>query len=171
MFSNKAEKPGTKSAGKAPAAPSILSANLKIVGNLDTDGEMQIDGTVNGDVSCAALTIGEGATVVGEILAETIVVHGRIEGRIKAKRVQLSKTARVTGDIWHDSLSIDAGAYLDGHCRRNEAEGGRTLKVMSGGDKSTSSDPEGGRAGERASPDSASAGNALTAAATTKRTG
>lgn len=134
MFSNKADKPGTKSAPKRPAAPSILSANLKIVGNLVTDGEMQIDGTVNGDVSCGALTIGEGATVVGEVTAETIVVHGKIEGRIKAKRVQLSKTARVTGDIWHDSLSIDAGAYLDGHCRRNEGESGHNLKVMSGVD-------------------------------------
>lgn len=132
MFSNKADKSSGKPVSRKPAVPSIISANLKVTGNLETDGEMQIDGTVNGDVACGTLTIGEGATVVGEVTAETIVVHGRIEGRIKAKKVQLTSTARVTGDIWHDSLAIEAGAYLDGHCRRNEGESPRALKVMSG---------------------------------------
>ena len=137
MFSSKAEKASGKSGSKRPAVPSIMSADLQIDGNLNTRGEMQIDGTVNGDVGCGALTIGENATIVGEISAESVVVHGRVEGRIKAKKVQLTKTARITGDIWHDTLSIDAGAYLDGHCRRNEAEPVHGLKVMSGGDKAT----------------------------------
>jgi cytoskeletal protein CcmA (bactofilin family) len=34
----------------------------------------------------------------------------------------LAKTAQVNGDIWHDSLAIEAGAYLDGHCKRNDTQ-------------------------------------------------
>lgn len=134
MFSSKAEKPAAKTGAKRAAVPSIISTDLHIAGNLETSGQMQIDGSVEGDVTCGALTIGEGATVAGEVTAETVIVHGRIEGRIRAKKVELSRTARITGDIWHDSLSIEAGAYLDGHCRRNETEPARSLKVMPGGD-------------------------------------
>tara|TARA_R110002167_G_scaffold23820_3_gene84483 strand:+ start:91 stop:561 length:471 start_codon:yes stop_codon:yes gene_type:complete len=137
MFSSKADKPAGKVDKKRAAAPSIISADLRISGNLDTSGQMQIDGTVNGDVSCDTLTIGEGASIVGEVTADSVIIHGRVEGRIKAKRVELSRTARITGDIWHDSLSIEAGAFLDGHCRRNEAEPAHGLKVMNGGDKAT----------------------------------
>ncbi len=99
--------------------PSIVSANLKIVGKLITEGELQIDGTVEGDVNCKQLTVGESAVVSGEITADEVEVHGRVEGQIKARSVHVKKTARVVGDIWHDSLSMEAGAFLDVYCRRN----------------------------------------------------
>lgn len=108
-------------AGNGAAPPSLISSNLQVVGNLKTEGEIQIDGVIDGDVACGKLMIGERATVNGEVVADNVEVRGTVEGRIRAKTVLLAKSARVTGDIWHDSLSIEAGAYLDGHCKRNDS--------------------------------------------------
>ncbi len=103
------------------AAPSLVSANLKVVGNLTTDGELHIDGTVEGDISCKQLTVGESAVLFGKIMADAVEVRGRVEGEIRARLVQATKTAEIVGDIWHDILSIDSGAFLNGHCRRNDS--------------------------------------------------
>lgn len=119
MFS-KADK--TKaSASTARAAPSLISTDLQICGDLKTSGEMQVDGTVEGDISCSKLVIGEKAKITGEIEADEVVIKGQVKGRVKAGKVQLAKTARVLGDVWHDSLAIEAGAFLEGHCQRNDA--------------------------------------------------
>jgi len=95
--------------------PSIISADLKIIGDLESSGEVQIDGEVSGDIRSKVLLIGESATIKGEILAETVRVHGSVYGQIKAKFVNLAKTAHVVGDILHENLSIQEGAFLEGH--------------------------------------------------------
>ena len=103
-----------------PPPPSIISANLRIIGNLKTDGEVQIDGTIEGDVRSRLLSIGEKAVVNGAIAADTVRIAGTANGEVTARVVQLSNTARVVGDINHQSLSIDAGAYVQGLCRHIE---------------------------------------------------
>ncbi len=127
MFS-KSEKSssGPNSVREARAAPSIISASLHVVGNLQSQGEVQVDGTVEGDVSGKSIAVGERAKVTGEISAEEVVVHGVVEGKIRAKRVQLAKSAKVIGDIWHEILSIESGAHLEGHIKRfdHEKKGG-----------------------------------------------
>ncbi|XBQ15542.1 MAG: polymer-forming cytoskeletal protein [Oceanicaulis sp.] len=100
-------------------APSILSADLTVTGSISSEGEVQLDGSVDGDVRAANLTIGEEATVKGEVVAETVTVRGRVEGSVRARQVQLASTARVEGDVIHASLSIESGAYFDGHCKRS----------------------------------------------------
>jgi len=101
-----------------PAAPSIISTDMKIVGDLTSDGEIQVDGTVEGDIQSKHLLIGEPAHITGEIVAEVIEVYGTIHGQIKATAVSLAKTAHVVGDILHENLSIEKGAFLEGHCKR-----------------------------------------------------
>ncbi len=103
------------------STPSLVSANLKVVGNLTTDSELHIDGAVEGDIRCKQLTVGEFALLAGKITADEIEVRGRVEGEIHARSVHMTGTAEIVGDIWHDSLSIDSGAFLDGHCRRNDS--------------------------------------------------
>ena len=101
-----------------PAPPSIISRDLSIVGDLLSDGEILIDGKVNGDIRTRILIVGESAKVKGEIVAETCHVLGRVDGQIKAKVVKLADTAHVVGDILHEDLSIETGAFLEGHCKR-----------------------------------------------------
>lgn len=104
---------------KSNKAPSILSADLTIIGSIVSDGEVQLDGRVDGDVRAGSLTIGEEASVKGEVVAESVVVRGRIEGSLRARQVQLASTARIEGDIVHATLAVESGAFFDGHCRRS----------------------------------------------------
>lgn len=115
MFSSSKKTNPPAAAKQAP--PSILSAGLTVNGDLTSDGEVQIDCLVNGDVTAARLAIGENAKVVGEVVAEHVLIRGEVIGRIRAKSVELDKTAKVRGDIWHELLSIAAGAKIEGLCK------------------------------------------------------
>ncbi len=109
-------------AGPRPGVPSIISADLKIVGDLNSGGDLQIDGAVEGDITSRALTIGESAVVRGVLMAETVRIYGSVIGEVKANSVTLSKTARVEGDIVHQSLTMEAGADLIGRLSRLDAK-------------------------------------------------
>ncbi len=100
--------------GAAGGVPSIISPDLKIVGDLKSDGEIQIDGTVKGDIKGHMLTVGEQGKVDGSTVAETVRIFGTVNGRVQAKTVRLDKNARVTADITHETLTIEAGAYFEG---------------------------------------------------------
>ncbi len=127
MFSNKANGQSqgqTTRMTDAPvkSVPSIISIDLSIQGNLSSNGEIQVDGTVNGDISCKALIIGTKGSVSGEVTAQTVRIHGAIKGQVKAKSVFLASTAKMSGDIEHESLAIEPGAFMEGHCKRIAAE-------------------------------------------------
>lgn len=106
-----------KSGSQSAVAPSIISANLRVTGDLDSEGDIQIDGYVEGDVRSSSVTVGEHAVVSGGINADIVNVSGTVKGQIHGKVVQLTSTAKVTGDIVHESLAIDAGAFIQGLCR------------------------------------------------------
>lgn len=115
MFSRNKKGNGQQPPATPRTVPSIISADLKIVGDLESGGEIQIDGDVSGDIRAKVLLVGESAHIKGEIFAETVRVHGHVNGQIKAKFVNLAKTAHVIGDILHENLSIQEGAFLEGH--------------------------------------------------------
>ena len=71
-----------------------------------------------GQVAAAVNLLGEGATVHGAVQAENVRICGIVNGQIRADNVTLEKSARVTGDILHKSLSIEQGAFLEGMCKR-----------------------------------------------------
>ena len=103
---------------RSPGAPSILSAGMQVTGDINSDGEVQVDGILSGDIHCAKLTIGETGRINGSVVADDCLVHGEVVGEIKADSVTLSRSSRVEGDVMHDMLAIEPGARLDGHCRR-----------------------------------------------------
>ncbi|WP_046005645.1 bactofilin family protein [Pseudoalteromonas rubra] len=93
---------------------SLISPDTEITGNIQCDGELQIDGKVTGDLNVAQLIIGESGLVEGNIIAKQVQVRGQVQGGINADSVTLEPSARVTGDIEHDTLSIQAGAHIQG---------------------------------------------------------
>lgn len=111
-----------------PVMPSIISANLRITGNLESEGDIQIDGVVEGDIRSSSLTVSDSATVRGAIEADTVAIAGSVTGQIKAKTVTLQRTARVIADIVQESLSIEPGAYFEGNTRRIAQEAPRKLE-------------------------------------------
>ncbi len=121
MFSRSSKGSGkavVNAAAAIQAPPSIVSADLRVVGDLNSEGEIQVDGAIDGDIRTKVLLVGETAVIKGEIVADSVRVHGTVNGQIKARTVDLSKTAHVVGDILHEDLAIEAGAFLEGHCRR-----------------------------------------------------
>jgi cytoskeletal protein CcmA (bactofilin family) len=105
---------------KAKPPASILSADLLVTGNMKTTGDIQIEGQVDGDIRAHLLTIGEGATVKGEVMADDVVIHGRIIGRVRGLKVRLTSTARVEGDIIHKTIAIESGAHFEGSVQRQD---------------------------------------------------
>ncbi len=112
---------------KLSSAPSIISDDLQITGTVVAEGEIQLDGQIEGDVRAGALTVGEKASIRGEIVAEQITVRGRVMGSVRGRQVTLASTARIEGDITHSALSVESGAFFEGHCRHDAdpVSGGR----------------------------------------------
>ena len=102
--------------------PSIISADMKIVGSVESAGDIQIDGAIDGDVASRTLTVSDSATVRGSVSAETVRVSGMVKGGINAKSVTLTRTAKVEGDIVHQALAIESGASFEGQCKRMDGE-------------------------------------------------
>ncbi|MFT4715652.1 MAG: cytoskeletal protein CcmA (bactofilin family) [Paracoccaceae bacterium] len=112
--------PGPSAAPKSKPAPSTLSSDLVVKGNMKTTGDIQIEGMVDGDIRAHLLTVGEGATVKGEIVADDVVVNGRVIGRVRGLKVRLTSTARVEGDIIHKTIAIESGAHFEGSVQRQD---------------------------------------------------
>jgi cytoskeletal protein CcmA (bactofilin family) len=98
----------------ARSGPSIISADVKMTGTIVSTGEIDINGQIEGDVRASALTVGETGAVKGEVVAESVVVRGTVEGRIRGRKVQLCTGAKVRGDIFHASLAIEPNAIFEG---------------------------------------------------------
>lgn len=99
------------------AGPSVISKALKITGQLESTEDIRIDGEVEGDIHGVAVTVGNGAKVKGSVYGQTVELAGTIEGKIEAKKVILTSTAHMSGDVIHQDIRIESGAYIDGHCR------------------------------------------------------
>jgi cytoskeletal protein CcmA (bactofilin family) len=105
---------------KAKPPASTLSADLHVTGNMKTTGDIIVEGTVEGDIRAHLLTIGESATIKGEVTADDVVINGRIVGRVRGLKVRLTSTARVEGDIIHKTIAIESGAHFEGSVQRQD---------------------------------------------------
>ena len=98
--------------------PSIIAQGFSVKGNIACDGDIQLDGTVEGALHTYSLTIGVTGEVRGEVTAKRVRVLGRVVGPIRASAVELGRTARVTGDIRYETLTVEPEAQVDGHLQR-----------------------------------------------------
>jgi cytoskeletal protein CcmA (bactofilin family) len=101
-------------ARKAAVVASLIAEGVRIHGNMETAGDLHLDGAVEGDLRVGFLVIGETGSVAGAIHADAVEIRGRVTGVICARRVKLWSTARVDGDISHTEIAIEAGAHFEG---------------------------------------------------------
>ena len=143
-------KPDFKSAAATKPKPpaSVLSSDLHLTGNLKSTGDIQVEGTVEGDIRAHLLTIGETATIKGEVIADDVVVNGRIVGRVRGLKVRLTSTARVEGDIIHKTIAIESGAHFEGSVTRADDPLNGGSKKQAPAPKSAVSAPAGTDASE-----------------------
>ncbi|HVU20828.1 MAG TPA: polymer-forming cytoskeletal protein [Rhizomicrobium sp.] len=92
---------------------SKLGRALSVRGELETDGELHIQGRVAGRINAGTLVIAGDGYVEGDVVARDVHVVGRINGRIFAVNVTLAKSADVSGRVFHNSVTVEQGARID----------------------------------------------------------
>lgn len=120
LFSPPAGAPKTQPMADNSPEPrelSVVEPLLNIKGDLRSGGDLQVNGRVNGDVTCLRLIVGRTGTVIGNITADDVVVFGEVKGVIRAARVFLRETARVKSEVFHQELAIEKGAGFEGVSR------------------------------------------------------
>lgn len=105
-----------------PNPETIVSASMRIEGELKSSGNVKIDGVVAGKVHTSQdLTIGPNAQIDADLIAANAVIAGTVKGNVNIKGVLLIlETGKVIGNISCSSLGIREGAYFSGACRMNE---------------------------------------------------
>jgi len=116
---------GTKQRG------TVIAKGLKIVGSVTAEGLVEVNGQIDGELHCTSLIIAPGAQVSGTVAAERVVVDGNVEGPIQGGQVYLKSQAHVVGDIHHQSLAMERGAYFDGRSVQVRGNGQKKLESKS----------------------------------------
>ena len=98
--------------------PSLVGQGLTIIGKVNSGGAVQVDGYIEGEVRCSSLLLSEHSHVTGTIVAEEVVVRGKLLGTIKGLRVTLQDKCHMEGDLYYQTLVIEQGAYFEGKSRR-----------------------------------------------------
>lgn len=105
------------------AAETVVGTSVKLKGNLKSDGDITIDGSINGEVKTkGTVNIGPNANIIASINARNVIVSGTVQGNIIAsERLNITETGRVYGDINANILNIASGAIFSGKSAMVEA--------------------------------------------------
>lgn len=109
----------------------IIGAGVVLEGKMSSNGNIRIDGAVNGDITAnGSVTVGETGEISGEIKAEAINIGGRVLGGVNAKeKVTLESKAVLQGDIVTKILVIEAGAIFDGNSKMSDKSSGYSVSA------------------------------------------
>lgn len=105
---------------------SVIGSDVIITGDLATGSNLQVDGTINGNVRCGALHQSASSAISGDIEAEEAQLAGLVDGKVEATLVFLQSGARVTGDIVYQNLCVESGARIEGQLRHRDSAPGQS---------------------------------------------
>ncbi len=119
----------------------ILSNDVEITGTLKFSNDLIIDGKIDGEVSSDGdLTIGENASIKGDIITRSVTVFGKVNGNITvAERCELKQNAELIGDIEAGKLAIEEGATFMGSSAVGAASSKKGSSLGSGSSSSSDS--------------------------------
>src|SRR5512146_1864457 len=111
----------------------LLGRGSEFEGKLTFEGTVRIDGKFTGTIiTNDVLVIGEGAKVSAEVTCGSVIVHGEINGNVKAKTgVELHTPARMKGNIETPSLMIEKGVVFEGQCKMDGVDKGSSYSKPS----------------------------------------
>ena len=127
MFLKSKTTPDSESAPSPPAALpakmatgarhttfSVLGSDVVITGNVSASVDLHVDGKIDGDLKCANLVQGEASEIKGAVTADTAKIAGLLDGSIEAKTLIVHATARITGDVTYENITIENGGKVEG---------------------------------------------------------
>lgn len=126
MFSKTADPtaapiPPRPSSGSASTNRSVLAADLKITGEISSNGIVEVMGEIDGSVAANSIIIGAEGRVTGTLSASTIEVKGRLDGRVSCRDFTLRAAAQVSADVTYATLVIENGATIEGRFTLDKA--------------------------------------------------
>lgn len=113
MFFRKAKPSGNDNL-PVDSPPTYVGRGTTLEGVINTDGEVQINGTVRGSVRARLCYVDSDGVIEGDAEADEVIVRGRVTGPIRGNHVHLQEGARVEGDIVSTTIAVDNGARLQG---------------------------------------------------------
>lgn len=105
-----------------PAAINLISNGTDITGDVKSNGDIRIDGTLTGNLNTKGkVVIGQTGKVNGEVFCKNSEVSGIVEGKITVSQLLILKaSSKIFGDIATSKLSIEPGAIFSGNCKMSE---------------------------------------------------
>lgn len=124
MFSKKEAKSDGHGAAEMQVAlahktktpmPSILAPDIRITGDIIGEGDVSIEGPLDGNVTARCVTVGPVGHVTGSIKAEQVVISGTVEGDVKAGEISFTASSKFQGTVTvHEFLEVERGARFEG---------------------------------------------------------
>ena len=131
MFNQKSKSDSSSDAPTQPTGASIIAAGTTLKGDISSNGDIRIDGTLHGNInSTAKVVIGANGVVEGDIIGQQADIMGKINGTIKVKELlQLKGGSAVAGNIHAAKLQIETNANFNGQCHMTNASAAEKPKT------------------------------------------
>ncbi|MFM9911600.1 MAG: polymer-forming cytoskeletal protein [Chitinophagaceae bacterium] len=122
MFNQKS-KTDNQSEAPGSGGASLIAAGTILKGDITSNGDIRIDGTLQGNIHCTAkVVIGANGVVEGDIAGQQADIMGKVKGTIKAKELlQLKGSCEISGNIHAGKLQIEPTANFNGQCHMSES--------------------------------------------------
>lgn len=100
------------------AGATLISAGTTLKGDISSNSDLRVDGTVIGNISCAAkIIIGSTGVVEGDISGNQADITGKVSGNVRSKELlQLRGQCVVAGNLYAGKLQIEPSATFNGQC-------------------------------------------------------
>ncbi len=102
------------------STPTIIARDLKIEGEINSAGLIEIEGSIKGTLVGNSVILREEGRIEGTIIAESLSLRGTFEGKIQARSINISSKAKLRGEVEYESLCVEDGASIDGQFKRIE---------------------------------------------------
>lgn len=110
---------GINSVAARPTKPSIISEGFEFVGNITSEGTLNIAGVVKGKISAKSVLVDVEGCVEGELSSEMLVVKGKVIGEVVCQELNVGPRAFIDGNISYQHIHIQRGGKVAGKFNKN----------------------------------------------------
>jgi cytoskeletal protein CcmA (bactofilin family) len=104
------------------SVPTVIAKDLSIIGNLVSEGTIEIAGRIEGNIKCDSLNLHATGLIKGDVIAKSAKINGEINGVIKAKQVSIGEKGKIHGFVIYETIAITEGAVIFGQLKQNDRD-------------------------------------------------